>query len=470
MQIVDYDVIAETEPNNDIAKANKLSVPGAATGRFLEKGDVDYYSFPAKKGTKYILTAETYEINSPAEVYLILKNAKNAELAKSVPTAPSARVEFTATEDGDLFVHAEHLNYAHGPNEVYHLTVKVAEPDFDVNLGIDRFDVTPGGTTLIPVTGIVRRDYAGPIELSIVGHPGLSGTVTIPAGVPAAAPPPAPGTIFAYLPLTAKADTPIGALEFRVQAKTAAKEKEVVRLVNVADVVKAGMAGLTFPPREMLTSLAVGITDKPIFLLAGKLATPEVFRGTPATIAITATRATGFTEDITLAAVGLPANVTAVVKPIGKGTNDIQVQITAAPAAAIGTFKVSFRGTAKSGGKDFAYISEPISFTIALPFELKVEPLLISLQPGAKAKVKVTAVRKAGFAGPIDVELKNLPALVTAPKAPIPMGKDEVEVELAAAATAVAGDKADVNATGTAGTNTGASPNFTVRVEKAAKK
>ncbi len=360
----DIDEIAETEPNNDIAKANKLPVPGGVTGRFLEKGDIDLFSFPAKKGTKYTIAAETYEINSPAEVYLILKNAKNAELGKSVPTNPTARIEYTATEDGDLFIHAEHLNYVHGPNEVYHLTVKTAGPDFDVNLGIDRFDAAPGGTTLIPVTGVIRRDYTGPIELTVVGHPGLSGTVLIPPGVPPAAPPPAPGQIIAYLPLTAKADVPIGAYSIHVQAKGSVNGTEVIRYAGVGDLVKQSMANLAFPPREMSMALSVGVTDKPKFVLAAKPPVPEVIRGTPANLTIIADRSMGFADEIGLAATNLPANVTVTIKPIAKGTNEIPVQITAAAAAVPGPMMLVFRGTAKVGGKDFAYYSAPVPLVI----------------------------------------------------------------------------------------------------------
>jgi hypothetical protein len=463
------DELVEQEPNNEPAKANKMPVPSGITGRFLDKGDVDCFVFPAKKGVKYAIVAETYEINSPAEVYLILKNAKNAELGKSSPQNPTARIDYSATEDGDLIVHVEHLNYAHGPSEVYRLTVQETQPDFDVVIGLDRFDVAPGGSTLVPVMTAVRRDYAGPIELSIVGHPGFSGSVTIPAGVPGTPPPP-PGTPIAYLPLAAKGDVPIGPYELRIQAKGNAAGKDVIRFANVSDLVKQNMAGLGFPPREMLTSISVGVTDKPVFALAPKLAAPEILRGTPANITIAATKAMGFDDAIAITAVGLPPTITAALKPLPKGSNDIQLQITAAANAPLGSFNIMFRGAAKVGGKDFAYYSAPVTLVVALPFEVKVEPALLSLKPGTKGKVKVSAVRKGGFKGPIDVELKNLPANVSAPKTPIPMDKNEVEIEVTATPAAVAGDKADVNATGIAGKDSATSPNFTVRVEKVEKK
>jgi hypothetical protein len=357
--ISDFDEIAETEPNNDAATANKLSVPGGVTGRFQSKGDIDVYSFVAKKGTKYIIAAETYEINSPAEVYLVLKDAKNADLGKSVPTAPSARIEFTAAADGPLFIHAEHLNYAHGPNEVYHLTVRPGDPDFDVNLGIDRFEVAPGGFTLIPVTSVVRRDYTGPIELSVSGPAGLTGTITIPGG--GAAPP--AGQPLAYLPLSARTDLPMGAYDFRVLAKATANGKEVVRPANVTDLVKTRMAGLAFPPRDMLTALSVGVTDKPLFALAAKGPVPEITRGLATNIALTATRM-GVADEITLTPIALPANVTATAKPIAKGASEGSVQITAAAGAAPGPVTLWLRTTFKAGGKDFAAYATPITLVI----------------------------------------------------------------------------------------------------------
>jgi len=91
------------------------------------------------------------------------------------------------------------------------------------------------------------------------------------------------------------------------------------------------------------------------------------------------------------------------------------------------------------------------------------------LAPGAKAKLKVTAVRKGGYQGPITLEVRNLPANVTAAKGEIAMGQTAAEIELTAAAAAAAGNKADVNVLGTAtaaANQQNASPNFAVNVVK----
>src|SRR5262249_25680767 len=148
--------------------------------------------------------------------------------------------------------------------------------------------------------------------------------------------------------------------------------------------------------------------------------------------------------------------------------NEIQFPITAAANVPLAPFPIIVIGKAKSQNREFA-VTTMATLTLVLPFELKVTAPP-PLKPGDKAKLKITATRKAGYNGPIELEVKNLPANVTAPKVQIPMGKSEAEIEVTAAANAAAGDKADVNVTGTAAGQTAASANFTLKVEKVEKK
>lgn len=353
--------IVETEPNNEISKAQKIELPVGITGRFLDKGDLDHYVFTAKKGAKYTLTGETYEINSPAEVFLVIKDMKGAELAKSNPANTPAKIEFTAPADGDFVIVAEHLNYAHGPLEVYHLIVEPNEPDFAVSVLLDRVELTAGGSAIIPVAGIVRKDYTGPVEVT-VESPVLEGTTTI---TNAAAP--QPGVAVGYLPVTAKAGTPVGGVEFRIIAKATINGKVVTRYATVTDIVKTSLNGLAFPPREMLTSLSAAIIPSQLFTLSVKVVPADVVKGTPANVTITAKRADGFAEEIAIAPVNLPANVTAAVKPIPKGANEVTFPLTVPANAVAGTAAITFRGSAKVAGKDVAYYSPMANLVIIEP-------------------------------------------------------------------------------------------------------
>ncbi|QEL13816.1 hypothetical protein [Limnoglobus roseus] len=348
--------LTEQEPNNEAAKANKLPVPGGVSARFAAKGDLDYFAFPGKKGQKLELTARTYELNSPAEVLVRVVDAKGAELARSNPTQPVARAEFTPGADGEFYAVAEHLNYAYGPSEVYHLTIRPAVPSFEVALGADRVDVTGGGVAAIPVVGLTKLNgFNAAVELSVVSD-SLVGTLTLPVGAN-----PLPATPLT-LTVSLKPGAKPGVIPFTVKATA----KDVERTADIAEVVRTTLSGLPNVPPEMTTQLFAFAAEKPLFALAVAFEKPEVAKGGTLKGKVTAKRADGFADEIPLTAVNLPANVTAKVKPIAKGASEVEIEVTAA-AAATGPATFSVRGTTKTGGRDYAFVSPPASMTVTEP-------------------------------------------------------------------------------------------------------
>jgi hypothetical protein len=466
----DFDEAVEQEPNNEISKANRVAVPGGITGRFAEKNDLDYFVFTAKKGQRLIVDGITSELHSPSLLYMVLKDAKGAELAKSNPQAnPPAdqRIDFTPQADGDYCLEVQHLNYVGGPSESYRISVTPYEPGFELALGIDRFDAAQGGRVSIPLF-VTRRDYAGPIEVSVAGPPGITGQVTIPA-LPN--PPPPPNQPAGTLVVRVTPETPMGPHTFVILGKATINNKEVTTYSNQHAVVRANLGNLPFPPQDLFHPIALAVTEKAPFTLAVKFDRPETLRGAPINATITATRAANFVEEIAITAGGLPPNVAPALKNIPKGQNEVQVQLAPAANAPVGSFPITFTGKTKVQTKDFTVVAEPAALVVALPFDLKVEPAPLKLPQGGKAKLKITATRKGEYQGPINVELRNLPANVTAPKGVIEMAQTAAEIEISAAANAVVGDKADVNVLGTAAmaaNQQNASPNFTVSVQPAA--
>jgi hypothetical protein len=459
--VSDLDEAVETEPNNDPAKANRVGVPGAVTARFQDKGDIDHFVFAAKKGQRLIIEAHTFELYSPTEVYMILKDAKGGQVAVTNPVSPP-RIDYTAAADGDLTLHVEHLHLWGGPTETYRVTITPYEPGFDLSLALDRYDLFPGGFVSIPIQ-VTRRDYTGPIDVSVVGLPGFSGQVTIPTGQP-----PQPGQVGGTLTLSAKPDLPQGAYTIGIVGKATINGKVVTHASSRA-VISQALAGLPYPPRHLFHDVGVAITEKPPFTLAAKFDLAEALRGTAANVTITAARQPGFAEEIVISTGPLPANVAAALKNIAKGQNEVKITLTPAAAAALGQFPITFTGKAKVQAKEFAVNALPATLNVALPFDLQVTPAPLKIQQGGKAMLKVTATRKGGYAGPIALEVRNLPANVTAAKATIAMGQTAVDVEISAAATAAVADKSDVNVLGTAtaaANQTNASKNLTVSVTK----
>jgi hypothetical protein len=464
LMVSDVDEVVEQEPNNEIAKANRIPVPGAVTGRFLEKGDIDYYVLPLKKG-RYLIEAQTLELDSPTEVIMTLKDAKGANLLPPTDPAKPTVLDYTAPADGDYYLSVEHLLNAFGPVETYRVSVVPYEPTFSVPLLLDRHGVPQGSVGAIALGNPARRDYAGPIEVSIVGVPGLTGQTILQPGLP----PAQPNQPAALLFVNATPDAPLGLHNVKVQCKATINGKVVTTYASVRTAVTAALGGLPFPPRDLYTPTAIAVTEKPPFSLVAKFDAPETLRGTAGTVTITATKTPGFDEEIALTPLGLPANVAPALKNIPKGMNEVKVQLTPAVAVPFGDFAISFNGKTKFQNKEFNVVAAPALLKVVPPFDLKVEPEKLPIDLNGKAKLKVVAVRKGGYQGPITLQIRNLPANVAAPAATIDMGKDFVEVELSAPANATVGDKADVNVLGTAtgaANQQNASGNFTISVVK----
>lgn len=362
VRLTDEPQIVEQEPNNTPEKATKLSVPSGASARFLEKGDLDHFTIAGKKGQKLIVAAQTYEVNSPAEVLIKVLDAKGGVLATSNPAAVPTRLEFTPAADGDYTIACEHLNYLFGPNEVYHLTVRPATPDFDVSLVLDRFEAPAGGGTAVAVANVARLNgFAGPVDLSIAGDVALSGTVTVHAG-----------QTQAFVPLAVKAGTKPGAFAFQVKATAKVEGKDVVRYGTLVDAVKANLGGIPNPPPELLSGCALAVIERPAFALKFTSEPSSIEKGKAGKLLIEASREKEADADIVLAPLLTPPNVTPAVKPIPKGQTKGEVGITLAPPAAVGPTPITFRATTKIGGKDYTVTPPPVVINVIEP--KKVEP------------------------------------------------------------------------------------------------
>jgi hypothetical protein len=464
LALSNHDEIVEMEPNNDPKSANRIVVPGGISGRFQQSDDTDYYVFAAKKGQKLAVEAHTLEYYSPTLVHLVLKNAKTAaEIAKSNPQVPppaDQRIDFTVPDDGDFLLEVTHLHFAGGPSESYRLTVRPSTPSFDVVLPNERFDVAPGGAAAIPVQ-IVRKGYTGPIELSTRGHPGLIGTAMIKAGKNAA-----------ILLVAAKTDLPMGVCQFQILGKATIDKETILQAAGAKAQVVQALNGLAYPPMHLQSFVALAVKERPPFTLAIKMDPPEGVPGGKANVIITATRDPGFGEEITLSPPnGLPPTIPApkAIAAIGKGKTETSFPLDLNAKTPFGEYFVFVTAKTKHQGKEISGAVAPLMLVLGLPFELKVEPAAVSLTPGEKAKVKVSAVRKGGYKGPIALDFRNLPANVAAGKVVIPADKNDIDVDISADAKAApaAGIMVTVAGTATALNNMQVlAPAFTLHVQK----
>src|SRR6185437_5395873 len=193
-------------------------------------------------------------IGSPSDLFLRLYNAAGAQLAEAGDAgADEGAINFTFPEDGVYRLMAEDLLGRGGPEHVYRIEIAPYQPGFSLTLEAEKFDAPQGGVFVAKVTS-ARRDYNGPITLSVAGGEGFVAannvipegknetvmSVTVPADVK-------PGQL-RIIRIVGQAK--IGDAEFRVTASSLA-------------ALRKQFNGLPYPPAAL--DGAVGLGIGPVF-------------------------------------------------------------------------------------------------------------------------------------------------------------------------------------------------------------
>ncbi len=357
--VTDLEERVEQEPNNDLAHANRIPVPGAISARLLETNDVDCFTFAAKKGQRLNIEIQSLEWNSPTEVYMVVKDAKGAQLAAGNPQVGQT-IDFTAPADGDFTVVVEHLLTWNGPAETYRLVVSPHEPAFDLNLASDRLDIPSGGYGAIPVTA-VRREYNGPIELQIMSPAGIRGYGMVPAGA-----------LAATLYVQAATDMPLGAYPLQVRGIAVIGGHVVYQPARIRAQVMAALGGLPYPPPNLLDTAGVAVTEKTPFGVKVKVDATEAVRGKPISLLIELASGKAAESDIKFVSVGLPAKITASLPTLTKGQKSVKATISAAADAPLGDHEFTIGATSTVQGREFQALAPPVVLSLKAKSEAAV--------------------------------------------------------------------------------------------------
>jgi hypothetical protein len=186
------------------------------------------------------------------------------------------------------------------------------------------------------------------------------------------------------------------------------------------------------------------VNPAPLFTL--KTDKPEIVFGKDlsASVKLISAKAAGFDEEIAVAVLppppaGLPPGVTATVKPIAKGTNEVEIVFAANAQAPLGQFSAVLTGTGKQGNNTGVQPIPALSLALRPPFTIKPDFAGGNLAKGQTLKTKIAVDRNPAYGGPITLTFQNLPKGVTAAAAMIAAGENEIDVLLTAAADAAAG-------------------------------
>ena len=179
------------------------------------------------------------------------------------------------------------------------------------------------------------------------------------------------------------------------------------------------------------------MTEPPQFTIQTQLECSVLGRGTTLPICVTAKRSCDFDEPLTLAVQGL-ANVSLDGKSIAKAKGGTTLKLTAKKNAPLGVHSIVITATGKKGKRTITVAAPALQIDLRMPITVSLNTAAGRIMAGEKLKIKARVERILGFEAAVELELKNLPEGVTAPKATIAQGEHEVEIELTAAADAPA--------------------------------
>jgi uncharacterized membrane protein len=168
----------------------------------------------------------------------------------------------------------------------------------------------------------------------------------------------------------------------------------------------------------------------------------SVVAGSQATTTVTITRGGSFTGDVSLAAEGAPAGVTASFSasslPAGVTSASLTLQVAASTAA--GTYPITVRATGSGVTAATATFTLTVTAAPVPTIALSAAPAAVSVAAGQAGTSTLTITRGGGFTGAVTLTASGAPAGVTVSFATSPATGGTATVTLTTAASTAAGN------------------------------
>jgi hypothetical protein len=185
----------EKEPNNQLAEAQKVTLPVVINGRIDTAGDGDVFSFTARAGDQIVAEVYARRLDSPLDSVLKLTDAQGRQLAFNDDCEDKGAGRYTHFADslltaaipanGTYLVYLGDAQQKGGPEYAYRVRISPPRPDFDLRIVPSTVNVAAGGTARLTVYALRKDGFTGEIALTLKDAPkgyGLKKDDKVPAG------------------------------------------------------------------------------------------------------------------------------------------------------------------------------------------------------------------------------------------------------------------------------------------------
>jgi len=166
--------VTEKEPNNKPAEAQKVTPPCVVNGRIQPAGDVDRFSFAAKKDERFEFRVRSIELGFLLDTVLAVEDSTGSRLARNEMRGESItdpKLSWTAPSDGTFIVSVADLEHRGGPDYVYRLEISHPEPDYTATIDNQSYRLEVGKTVEMKLNLNRLNGYKGKLAADIKGLP-----------------------------------------------------------------------------------------------------------------------------------------------------------------------------------------------------------------------------------------------------------------------------------------------------------
>lgn len=398
----------EQEPNNSIKESTAGTLPAAYCGILAEPGDIDYFSFEAKKDqTVSIRLFARNVLRSKLDGVINLYNEKGGRVGGNDDSGgPDSYLDYKIPADGVYHIRvSDHLEGG-GFDYAYRIEAKLASPELTLSLpDRKRYEATmiavPQGNRAAVMLNASRKGFGGEINIEALNLP--EGVTVTPIPMPA-------NRTTVPLLLTAAADAPMDGRLVNLVGKVDKMDGLVSRFDQQHQLVGGRNNSVPFDYHSDRAAIAVA-RKSPCTI---SIVQPEVPVVRDGSMNLTVKIDRGdYDADVAIRLLYNPPGIgsSGSIK-IAKGQTQADIPITANGSAAIGPWPVIAYALISDGNGSYEIASEPITlniedkiFTFGFP--------KTSSELGADANVLVDVEIGRPFEGTCEVELVGIPAGVT---------------------------------------------------------
>jgi uncharacterized membrane protein len=270
------------------------------------------------------------------------------------------------------------------------MTLTVPSPSFTLQASAPTASIVQGANTTLAFSIVRGGGFGDAVNLAVSGLPTGVTASFAPASI-------ASGATTSTLTLTAALNASVG----------------------TAPITITG-SGTGVTAQTVSVGLTIIAAPTPAITLTAGAATANVVQGAGATVALTITRAGGFSEAVSLAVAGVPTGVTAALAPasIPSGATTSTLTLSAAANATVGTTPIIITASGVGVAAQTATITVTVSAGATLSISLSASPAALSVQAGTNGTSTIALTRTGGSASDVALAVTGAPTGVTATLSP----------------------------------------------------